>query len=372
MNTFAKLSFLIATVPASLALAGETKDEPKEDETKPGIYDEVTPERVKQVKDALYSFEQGTFDIKSPDLGGLIPHPDRMDPGPSCLGPISAFGRITKPLVEEEILGMRFGVDVVGDLGLVSDASRMGAEASLGIGLEFGGLSLGEHRKGDPEGYMRPLEVRFDALTHPSGDSDLSVSLYAFGYQLADETVASTSNALVYGNGFAWNLPLPEMGSWGSEFDCNSSGTDCNGMYGFGYEAVATVSTVFTMSLDATTGITTAAAGGVHSFAEGNVSGSWGTNDTGTFGISQRARFDLIHGSFSARGRIAPHNAHWIVDAEQWATLEDTLEGRIRFEFDVPDWIPFVPDVVTFTPFELAGHTFNQRWSYQCTIEKPF
>lgn len=355
MTTFAKLMFLIATIPPSLAIAGGGKE--------PGTFGEVPPERVKQVNDAFALFEAGKFDVKDAALGGLIPEVDSMDPGPHCLGPIAAFGHFEKPLTEQTLLGMKFGVGVVGDLGLVADATRMGAEASIGLGLEFGGIMLGEHRKGDDKNYMRPLEIRFDALTHTSGDSDLSVSLYAFGYQLGSETLASTSATLAYANGFAWNLPFPVDGGWQDTFACDSS--SCDGSYGFTYEAVATASAMFSMRLDAATGITTAALGGVQSFAQGEAAASYKG-----IGITQTNRFDLIHGTFSARGRIAPHtgNGDWIADAEYWGTLQDTLEGRLQFEFT----IPIVDETLTFTPFSLDEQNYNQLWSYQCTIEQPF
>jgi hypothetical protein len=297
------------------------------------------------------------------DSGNDLPPIDTLDPGPHCTGPIDAGKQISMSLYEQELLGLRFAVSAAGEIGLVADATKMGAQASIGPSIEIPGFSIGG------QAAFKPLDLRFEAATHANGDSSIEVSIYAFGRMVDSYTIANTSQPIEYIKHLGFSLPPDLTGGWSDTFDCD--GDKCAGTYGLDYAAIADLSAILIFRVS-TAGVESGALASVNAYAGGRLYGSWTHEDVGTIGTEHYGQLTLARALFGARGRLVPHNGYWLADAAMSFGVDEALGGELVLEFDVPDWIPLLDDVVRFTVLELAPIGFADSWSYQCTFKKPF
>lgn len=297
------------------------------------------------------------------DTGNDLPPLDTLDPGPHCTGPIDAGKKFSLPLFEQQALGMSFAFSAAGEIGLVADSTKMGAQASFGPSVEFAGLKIGGQDS------FKPLDVQFEAATHANGDSSIEVSIYAFGRMVDSYTIANTSQPIEYIKHVGYSLPPDFTGGWSDTFDCD--GSECAGSYGLDYAVVADIGAILIFRIS-TAGVQSGALAAVNAYAGGHAYGSWTHEDIGSLGIEQYASFTLARAIFAARGRLVPYNGYWLADAAASFSVDEAIGGSLVFEFDVPDWIPLLPDVVRFTPFKLKPTWGWDDFSYQCTFKKPF
>jgi hypothetical protein len=334
---------------------GEPTDDGKDKEM---IWDEEV------IRD-LYNSELAK-EYANPDF----PIIDTLDPGGRCTD-ISAKKTFNMPLYEQSIAGVPFSAGVAGELALEATNDKLAVTASLSPSIDvFGAVRT-------------PLDVRLSASTTAAGANAVELSVTAFGFTLASDTLATTSTPIALTESFGWSLPNVFTAQLGDSFwigniggrvrnaavNWNVSATaraHVGGVFLFsvstaGVQARALVSNDAYAALIATAGFTA-------QFDPPDFQSDW--HD---FSLELRfdSTLDMIRSTFGGRGLLVPRNGHWLADAAASLALTDTMGAHMGTTISIP--IPIVDDPsYTLSFFDLAPTTWNDAWSYSCTFDKQF
>ena len=294
--------------------------------------------------------------------GKYFPTIDELDPGPDCKS-ISAGRHFSLPLYEQSIAGVPFTVGLAGDIGLVADTDKFGAEATLGPSVDMFGQSF------------RPLDLRLSAVTKSSGESTIDASLYAFGMEITTRNLASTTDPIEYIDGLGWSLPHVFNGQLGDSYGCSAGPLEnCTVAWSLRSNVAASVGAIIILRVSAQ-GVEARTLAAINADASVSASGTLTTDvvtDVGSLkglriGAEGFGRIDVIHTLFGGRALLMPYNSYYVADAAASLAVTDTMQGSAKITFPVP-----IIDDPTFTLFQLNGTGLIEDWRYQCTFPKQF
>lgn len=336
MKTFAATTMFLTTALAGSAFAGAPKGMVEDPKALDGL---LGTKLAKEI------------------LGYEGPVIDTLDPGPHCKD-IDAGHSFSEPFYQQSVAGVPFTIGASGDIGLVADATKFGAEASIGPSVELFGQSV------------RPLDYRFSATADSSGLNSIDFSIYAFGFELGSTSIANTTNAINYTRSFGWSLPNVLSGSLGKTYNCTSDFglKDCSVSWSLTSNVAANVAGVVIFGISHT-GVEARALLGVNANASLSATGSAGADiphlGHATLSLGATGSFDVIHALFGGRALLQPYNSYYVADAAASFSVSDSMQGLLAFHIAEP-----IDE--DFTIFSLTGTAYADDWAYSCTFPKQF
>jgi hypothetical protein len=143
---------------------------------------------------------------------GTVGYPlaDELDPGHSCEKSTILY-ELNVPLYKQEVAGVPFTAGVGGELALIAEPTKVGAELKLGPTVELFGST------------RMPVDVTFSALTHSDGTNGLTYSINALGFMVTTSPVAlaSSTTPITWTEQFGYMLPASALSnSIGDSYEC--------------------------------------------------------------------------------------------------------------------------------------------------------
>lgn len=348
MNNKLAVSLVLATTTlAGTAFAkGTLPSSDFDPDPKPQIIED------KAVLDTILKTDEGQKMLKI--LHGDEPRLDEMDPGAQC-DDIKAGKEFHWPLYSTSIAGVDMSLGVAGGIGVVADATRMGAEATFGPSLEvFGALA-------------KPIDLKLSASTSSTGQNSVDLKLVAFGYELDSYNIASSTTPLAYENSAGWSLPNAIPGTIGDTYNCASAlpvGSVCMASWRT-TPLVASIGGVFVLRVNST-GVQVHGIAAANAHSNVTLSGTVGYKGA-TLTTTGSGVINFIHGLFIAHATLAPHNNRWVAAVDSSISVEDVFGAKVTGKVVLP-----VLGERTYTPLEHAPAAYHDLFAYQCTFDKDF
>ncbi|MBA3458740.1 MAG: hypothetical protein H0T46_02180 [Deltaproteobacteria bacterium] len=280
---------------------------------------------------------------------------DEMDPGARC-DDISANKTFNVPVYSKEIAGFGLTFGLGGGIGIVADATSMGAQASFGPTLRVFGQDT------------KPLELKLSATTKSTGQNSVDLHVLAFGYELDSYNIANSTSALEYSNSVNWSLPNAVMGTYEDSYECNWLPflDECTVSWGT-TPLVANLAGIFVLRVNSQ-GAQAHALAAATAYSNVHANAIVARGDYRIIGAGGGV-MNFMRGRFWASGKLIPHNSHWLAAAEADVNIEDVLGGKASVRVELED---FEAAAIDHTIFKVAPMSFSDLWNYSCTFDKKW
>ena len=256
------------------------------------------------------------------------------------------------PAYTQSVVGIPVTLAVGGEVKLLSDAYKIGAELNVGPQAELFGSSF------------RPIEVTFRAATYSNTTSSVAYLVHAMGYTLGGGTIASTIQPIAHSGYVGWSLPAQATQSISHTTICAdvpvvgaALAYVCDTIEWEAHAGVRASIGAF-LTFDASpAGVQARAIAASTAWAEVGGSAMPVKNGVELPQVGINSRLDVIRLMFGGRAVMMPQGGgSWIADIATSLTLQDVMGGSVDvtlFDYGV-------------NLFELAAKSFEDEKQFTC------
>jgi hypothetical protein len=257
---------------------------------------------------------------------GTVGYPlaDTLDPGFVCEKDINLYD-MSWPLYSQTVLGVAFNVGFGGEVRLVNDTTKVGAELVLGPQIELFGST------------HRPLDVTFTASTRADGLNYVEATVNGFGQMLTTVPITSSMSPISRVDTLGYSLPNPNnyVGEIGDSHTCGALPCD-HWSWKLHSELVAHIGAFLSFKV-APTGVAAHALASAAAWAEAGVNvGAYDSNDKQLVGTAINGRIDAIRLLYGGRAMMLPQSGGgWVADAASSLAITDAMGADLNVSLPI-------------------------------------